>query len=273
VDPDPAQRERRRAAAETRRAETDKREADLRARGRAEAQAIWRAARPLGGTLAERYLRARGVDLDALRAMYGTDCPRDLKFHPALAYWHGTRHTGPAMVGAVRGLDGALTGVHATWLSADGLGKAALSPAKLTRGGIWGSGGWLTPVCASALIGEGYETALAVAGALARAKRGPYLVVSAISLGNMAGAKRRTRRKVWAYVEPDPERPGLVLPEGVREAIILRDADWKSERARRANVEHIELAVAKFRGRGVAVREAQPALGCDFADMAVKEAI
>jgi len=271
LSPDPVERERRRADAEAARAQADQREANLKATARGKALRIWRESRPISGTPVETYLRARGVDLDALRAMYGGDCPHDLRFHPDLPYvWDGVRHRGPAMIGAVREPGGALTGIHRTWLSADGQAKASLPKAKLTLGAIWGGGGWLSPVCATALIGEGYETALVTAGRLARAGRGPFLVVSAISLGNLAGAKRPVRRKVWAYHEPDPDRPGLVMPEGVKAVIILRDADWKNERARAANAGAYELAVAKFRQAGLEVREATPRLGGDFADMVME---
>ena len=57
------------------------------------ARRLWRSCRPFGGTHAERYLRARGLDASRFPA---------LRFHPALAYQDGSgqRRPFPALVAA-----------------------------------------------------------------------------------------------------------------------------------------------------------------------------
>ena len=82
------------------------------------AQRLWACSHPISGTLAERYLRARGIanagDLPALR------------FHPACWYRpddDAPRQSWPALIAAVTDEDGTVTGIQRTWLSRDG-GKA-----------------------------------------------------------------------------------------------------------------------------------------------------
>ena len=102
--PDPTELARRR----------HEREADA-ARRAARAERCWREAQPIAGTLAERYLRGRGVTVPLGEA---------LRFHPAC--WHGpTARRWPAMVARVEGSDG--FAVHRTYLAPSG-GKAALNP-------------------------------------------------------------------------------------------------------------------------------------------------
>jgi hypothetical protein len=239
---------------------------------RARAWAIWQNAEPAAGTLVETYLRARGIDCDALAALYGTTVPLSLRFHPWLDYRHnGVTHRGPAMVGLILGPDRTPTGLHRTWLRADGRGKASLPKAKLTLGVIWGSAGWLSAAGPEAIVGEGYETTLTVMAALARAGVETF-ALSACSLGNLAGAGLGPRlrrgvepRRPAPSAEPDPERPGLVLPAAVRAVTILEDADGKDPEHMRAL---IARALTKFRRAGLSARVASPAAGCDFNDMA-----
>ena len=82
--------------------------------------AIWCEARPLRGTLAEKYLRSRCIEVpdEALEV---------LRFHPRCPWGIGTR---PAMVALVRDIiTDEPTGIHRTALSADGskIGAARLS--------------------------------------------------------------------------------------------------------------------------------------------------
>lgn len=238
----------------------------------ADADAIWRQTLPGPGSLVETYLRARGVDCDALARLYGSSVPPSLRFHPALRYrWDGVDHVGPAMVGLVVDRRGAPTGIHRTWLAADGSGKARLPKPKLTLGMIFGSAGWLTPKSRVAVSGEGYETTLSVAGALAAAGLRVF-ALSAISLGNLAGAgvgrgfpHPDRPGAALPSVRPDRERPGLVLPAEVAEITLLEDADGKDPRSTAALMAR---ALAKFRRGRIAARVASPDRGQDFNDMA-----
>ncbi|MDQ2092742.1 DUF7146 domain-containing protein [Rhodalgimonas zhirmunskyi] len=101
------------------------READRRAeaakRAR-QAEQCWKDAQPICGTLAETYLRGRGITCPL---------PETLRFHPEA--WHGptaSRH--PALVALVEG--GGSFVVHRTYLRPDGTGKARIDPNKAMLG-------------------------------------------------------------------------------------------------------------------------------------------
>ena len=99
VAPDPMAAMRRRAeqAAET-------------AKRSVQAQALWREAQPVHGTLAEIYLRGRGISCPL---------PNTLRFAPEC--WHATGKRLPALVALVEGGDG--FAVHRTYLRPDGAGR------------------------------------------------------------------------------------------------------------------------------------------------------
>ena len=88
-----------------------KREAEQRKEAKkhaAQAKAVWNEALPIAGTLAEAYLRGRGITCQL---------PKSLRFHPNC--WHGlTAKRYPAMVAAVQGNQ--LAAVHRTYLKTDG---------------------------------------------------------------------------------------------------------------------------------------------------------
>ena len=114
-----------------------------------DALAIWCDARPLTGTIAEKYLRSRCIEVpDAALEV--------LRFHPRCPWGIGTR---PAMVALICDIiTDEPTGIHRTALSADGfkVGRRAF--------GLKGGGAIkLSPLTAAGgelLIGEGIETTL-----------------------------------------------------------------------------------------------------------------
>jgi DNA primase len=125
------------------------------ARKQEEARAIWRASSPIGGTLAETYLReARRIRL-AL--------PACLRFHPQLAI--GPRELGdaPAMVAAVVDLAGGVVAVQRTFLLPDGSGKAAIDRPKRALGPVGQGAVCLAPAGMVTGIAEGVETGLSAA--------------------------------------------------------------------------------------------------------------
>lgn len=225
------------------------------------ARAIWRASRPAAGTLVETYLRRRGIDLDAIARIYGYTVPASLRFHPDLPYrYGGVEHRGPAMVGALRDRARRFTGVHRTWLRADGCGKADVPKPKLTLGVVWGAHGPLSAQGPTAILGEGYETTLSVMGVLAARGQAAFFL-SGLSLGNICGGG-------FAAVV-DPKRPGLLLPRAVREALILGDSDGKDMARMRRMIARAAHKFASLQGVETRVAWAEP--GKDFNDM-VREA-
>jgi predicted P-loop ATPase len=108
---------------------------------------------PIGGTHAERYLAARGLD-----APKGVN----LLFHDDLTHWEAKRGF-PGMVAIVRNSGGAQIGLHRTYLDPQKFAKANVSPARKTLGAV-GGGAVRLAEPREGLIGlaEGIETALAV---------------------------------------------------------------------------------------------------------------
>lgn len=234
------------------------------------ARRIWRESRNATGTLVETYLASRGIDLDALGAVYGERVPASLRFHPMLLY-PGGGHM-PAMVGEIVNRAGEFVGIHRTFLAPDGKGKANVKgAAKLALGRMMGGIGPLfTDPAPEWIVGEGYETTLTAVAALARQGR-RVAGVSALSLTNLAGQGdgegephplQRGTRLPCRY--PDMSAPSFRPPAHVKRVILLEDADGSDMLASRAR---LTRAVAKLRQFGLEVRVATPTVGADFNDM------
>ena len=126
----------------------------------AAARRLFAASRPLSGTLAEAYL--------GQRAITGLRNEHSLRFHPRCVY-RPTRDDNPdtptawpALIAAVTDLDGAITGVHRTWLDPLGETKATISTPRRAMGQLAGNGirfGFAHDVMAT---GEGIETVLSL---------------------------------------------------------------------------------------------------------------
>lgn len=231
------------------------------------ARDIWRQGLEWRGTLVETYLRARGVCPPA-----DYHLPK-LRFAPRLKWRGPTKKEDqhfPAQLAAVQDVTGRITGIHRTYLTPDGQGKAPVSPAKRMLGEMWGSAIRLSPAGRVMGIAEGIETGLAV-----RLARPDLPVWAAGSLGNVAGggdqdAPRRrhpARPDKWLPSPiPDMDRPGLILPPGVEELLILADADGDRPTCE-ALVERAARRYAHRRHGGLRVRVAWPAAGMDFNDL------
>jgi hypothetical protein len=162
VAPDPMAAMRRRAeqAAET-------------AKRSARAQALWREALPIHGTLADTYLRGRGISCPL---------PDTLRFAPQC--WHVTGKRLPAFVALVEGGDG--FAVHRTYLRPDGAGKAEVEPAKAMLGAVAGGAVRLVEAPGPLVVTEGIETALSLACGLLRA---PGAIWAALSTSGLRGLR------------------------------------------------------------------------------------
>ena len=193
----------------------------------AAATRVWRASRPLAGTHAEAYLRARGLEPGARGS---------LRFHPALSHHDDTRvRPLPALVGAVTTDAGALSAIHRTWLDPERPAKARVRSPRKALGPVHGHAVRFEGAPAHPpllVVGEGLETVLAVLTALP----------------TLPGAAALSAPGLAAFVPP----PAL------ERLLIARDNDPAGERAAR------RLA-RRCRESGLAATLLVPELG-DFAD-------
>jgi hypothetical protein len=157
--------------------------------------------RPLVGSLAETYLRARGiaVTLD-LRA---------LRFHPRSFYRTTDPATGtdcyeawPALLAKVTDMAGKVTGLHRTWIDPSGCGKAAVPSPRRSLGEIVGHGVWFGAVDDVMAVGEGLETVLSVRTAV------PALPIAAATSSSHLAVFRPPYTLRRLYVVQDNDQAG-----------------------------------------------------------------
>ena len=159
------------------------------------ARRIWRRCRPIEGAPAETYLHARGIT----RSRFPS-----LRFHPALFHREADSRL-PALVAAVTDTDGALHGVHRTWLDPATQSKADVLPSRKALGRVFGHAVRLGAPDATLLVGEGIETVLSLVSAAPRIP-----AAAALSAGSLGA---------------------FIPPEGLSRLIIARDNDVEGERA------------------------------------------
>jgi len=197
------------------------------------ARGIWRAAKAPAGTLVEAYLRARHVTCLV---------PASLRFLARCRHVPSKQDL-PAMIGAMQGADGRITGVHRTYLASDGSAKADVEPSKMMLGVAQGSAVRFCPPAGHLYVTEGIETALSVVSV-----REGAAVWAALSLDNMEK---------------------IALPGEVREVTLIADNDQKDWRAGRRAVRQ---AVNAHAASGRLVRTVWPPRGCDFNDLLARAA-
>lgn len=192
---------------------------------------LWRGSRPATGTLADRYLTARGL--------------AGLAQSPALRFcgdcWHRETHSShPAMIALITDANNQPLGIHRTFLAPDGSGKAAIEPARKSLGTVWG-------------------------GAIRLAASAPHVVPFEIVVGegleSSASAGRLLNQVPWAAISAGNLGRGLALPFEVRAVVIAADAD---ERGRKA----ANKAWHRWTAEGRKVRVGTPDKpGSDFNDL------
>ncbi|TQD33345.1 DUF7146 domain-containing protein (plasmid) [Rhodobacter capsulatus] len=193
----------------------------------AAASRLFAASVPVPGTLADTYLRSRGLTQGGFTSA--------LRFHPKC--WH--REEGqtrsiprPALIAAVTDGAGGLQGVHRTWLAPDGKGKAAVKTQRRAMGHLLGNAVRLTPHDEILVVGEGIETMLSLREAA------PGLPAwAALSSGHLGA---------------------VMLPEGLQRLYIAIDHDPAGQRA-------AERLSARAIEAGIACHVLEPLLG-DFND-------
>jgi hypothetical protein len=169
------------------------------------ARRLFAMSQPIARTLAEAYLRNRGITL--------LHEAGSLRFHPRCYYRpddNSSTETWPAMIARVTDLDGRITGAHRTWLDPDGfdpirLGKAPIDTPRRAMGDLLGNAvrfGVANDVLAA---GEGIETMLSLRCVL------PTLPMAAALSANHLAA--------------------MLLPLTLRRLYIARDADAAGDAA------------------------------------------
>lgn len=189
-----------------------------RPRVAARAMAIWRNARSIAGTPAERYLAGRGLSLSSPELRYHPRTPHGP--YPLTKYW-------PALIAAVRD-DQGVVGVHRTFVDVRHGMLAALAAPKLGLGPFGGGAVRLGGVARRIGLAEGIETAL-----------------SAMALFGIP---------CWAAL--GTERFRLVqLSAETEELVLFLDNDaggWRAEGLARGAFGHLRSVEARYpRGHGL----------------------
>ena len=187
------------------------------------ARRLFAMSRPVAGTLAETYLRDRGI--------IGARTAPTLRFHPRCWYRRdeddpGVRDNWPALIAAVTDSAGIITGVHRTWLDPTGKAKAPVATPRRAMGLLLGHGVRFGTARETMIAGEGIETMLSLRSVM------PTLpMIAALSANHLAA---------------------LILPNDLRRLYIAQDDDaagrWTTttlaERARAAGIEARRLIPA-----------------------------
>ena len=184
------------------------------------ALALWRGSEPAHGTLADRYLTARGLPELATSPV--------LRFRDDMPHPEGGKL--PALVALVSDVDGRPLGIHRTYLARDG-SKARVKPTKASLGPVWSGAIRLQAIVSGQplVVGEGIETA--------------------------ASAGRLMGLPAWAAISAGNLAKGLLLPPEARGVVIAADPDQAGDRAARAaalrwSVEDRTVQIARPTGRG-----------------------
>ena len=199
--------------------------------------AIWESAKPLSGTLAERYLKGRKIVLPAAMTA-------DLRFAPALDYYGYPADDSeeevklgifPAMVAAIRNVSGDIIGVHRTFIDPKDAsklkppGSAKRNGAKKVLGEQMGGLIRLGPMRPDMASGEGIETT--ASWYLMGIGPEDVGIAAGINLGNLSGkslGRIKHPKFPTKYIpdgEPDLDSQAAVWPGDVRSLIFLGDGD------------------------------------------------
>jgi phage/plasmid primase-like uncharacterized protein len=162
------------------------------------ARRLFAASRPINGTLAETYLRARGITtIEGLSS---------LRFHPR-CFFRASRdapvEAWPAMIAAVTDLHGRITGVQRTWLDPSGRDKAPIDTPRRALGQLLGHGVRFGVARDVLWVGEGIETVLSLRTAIPGAP-----AAAALSAAHLAALEvPPTLRRL--YIAQDNDRAGV----------------------------------------------------------------
>jgi len=194
------------------------------------ARRLFAASKPIMGTIAEAYLRERGVtDL--------RDCTA-LRFHPRCYYRQdgeapaGARTDWPALVASIADVYGTMTGAHRTWLDPSGRTKARVATPRRAMGHLLGNAVRFGSALDVMAAGEGIETILSL-----RSIMPTMPMAAALSANHLAS---------------------LLLPPRLRRLYVARDNDPAGHRA-------AETLTERAHEGGIEALTLRPGLG-DFND-------
>ncbi len=177
------------------------------------ARRLFAMGKPLHGTLADAYLRQRGILRPSAHAA--------LRFHPSCYYRDlvsGKTTNYPALIAAVTDGSGMITGVHRTYLAASGLdpeggGKAPVDDPRRALGSLLGNAvRFHMPVNAPVPVmvaGEGLETVLSLSHVM------PGMPMVAALTANHLAAFRFPPGAVRLYIAADADAAGRRGLEGL----------------------------------------------------------
>jgi hypothetical protein len=170
------------------------------------ARRLFRAGRPIAGTQAEAYLRARGIAgrLDWVA----------LRFHPRVWYRETEKaslETWPALLAAVTDPGGRITGIQRSWLDRTRPAKAPIADPRRALGQLLGNGVRFGAAMEMLVAGEGVETVLALKSVL------PLLpMIAALSANHLAALELSPPRR-RLYVARDNDAAGRNAAVRLRE--------------------------------------------------------
>ena len=175
------------------------------------ARRLWAIGQPISGTLAQRYLEARGI--------VGLNRAPALRFHPH-CYHRSEGAPGkapeawPAMLAKVTDLSGRITGLHRTWLDPTTADKAPIDRPRKAMGHLLGHGVRFEKPGDVLAAGEGLETMLSI-----RVVLSGLPVIAALSASHLQA---------------------LILPSGLKRLYIAEDADDAGRMAAEALAVHAQ---------------------------------
>jgi len=170
------------------------------------ARRLFAAARPVRGTPAEAYLRARGISASL-------HWPA-LRFHPSVYYradYDAPLELWPALLAAVTALDGTISGLQRTWLDRKRPAKAPVTDPRRAMGFLLGNGVRFGAVSDIAAAGEGIETMLALKSVLPSLPMIAGLSANHLAALDLPPALRRL------YVARDNDAAGFKAAERLHE--------------------------------------------------------
>lgn len=263
---DPAARQARAKALadqSARRAADEEREAQAE---RWRAFHLWQKAQELNGktfpgSLAERYLLSRGINLNGDWLALGHPLPGALRFFTSHDYRlaDGTRLEGlPCLISLMSGADGKPAATHRIWLATDGSGKARLpQPEKNKVRKIWPSFSGTQAVIRVAK-GAGNHSP---EEAMRKGLRQPLIVTEGVE-DALAAMVACPDHRVWAAGSLGNLANVPVLP-CVSRIIVCADNDWDKPEA----IAQLDKAIAALKRQNVPVSVARSWHGKDVNDL------